>query len=92
MEGLYLLLVEVLYNCLDADLADNLLVNKALPQGQLLLLKLEEVSALRVCRDRRVDEFGIADETSVKVVIVCNNLHLVLAEYEKGDTHAPPPL
>ena len=46
MQGFYVLLVNVRDNCIDASLADDLLVYKALPQGQLLLLKLEEVYSL----------------------------------------------
>ena len=48
MQGFYVLLVDVCGDCLDANLADNILVDKACPQGQMLLLKLEEVSELRV--------------------------------------------
>ena len=48
MQEFYVLLVDVRYDFLDADLAGDLLVDKALPKVQLLLLKLEEVSALRV--------------------------------------------
>ena len=48
MEGIYVLLVDVHDDLLDADLADDLLVYEAHPQGLVLFLKLEEVSALCV--------------------------------------------
>ena len=73
------------------DLANNILVDEARPQCQLLLLKLEEVSAFCVCRDHWVDEFGLVNATAVKVVVVCNDPHLVLAEYEREIPVLPPP-
>ena len=79
-ERLYVLFVKVLDDCLNADLDYNILVDRAFPQVQLLLLKLERVSDFRVCRDLRVDKFGIVDATAVKVVVVSNHPHLVLAE------------
>ena len=48
MQGFYVLLVDICGDCIDADLSKDLLLDNARPQGQLLLLKLEEVSDLRV--------------------------------------------
>ena len=81
MEGIYVLLVDVRDDRLDTDLANDLLVDEACPQVQLLLLKIEEVSSLRVCCDRRVDEFSLFDAAAVKVIVVRGDPHLVLAEY-----------
>ena len=66
-------------------------LDKACPQGQILLLKLEEVSALRVRHDRQVDDFGLVDATAVKVVVVRDDPHLVLAEYGWKIPVPPPP-
>ena len=90
IEGLNILFVDVQEDRLDADLADNLLVDEARPQGQIILLKLEEVSALRIYRDLRVDKFGFVDATASKVVIVRDNPHLVLDEYERVLPPPPP--
>ena len=83
MEGINVLFVDVCDNRLDAELADDLLVDKAFPQCQLILLNLEEISALFVCFYLWVYEFGLVDATAVKVVVVRDNPHLVLAEYER---------
>ena len=47
VEGIDVMLVNVCDNCLDIDLADDLLVYETRPHGHLLLLKFDEVSALR---------------------------------------------
>ena len=78
MEGIDVLFVNISDDRIDANLADKPLVYKSLPHGQLLLLKLEEVSALCICHDFRVDNFGIFDATAFEVVVVGNNSHLVL--------------
>ena len=91
MEGLDILFVDVRDDPLDADLDNNLLVDKAHPYVQLLLLKLEEVYALRFCCDFRVDEFGYFNAAAVKVVVVGENPDIVLAEYEREIPVVPPP-
>ena len=92
MEGINVLFVDVCDNRLDAELADDLLVDKAFPQCQLILLNLEEVSVLCVCCDLWVYEFGLVDATAAKLVVVCDNPHLVLAEYEQEIPMVPPPM
>ena len=92
MEGLNVLFVDVCENRLDSDLDVNILVDESRLQGQLPLLKLEEVSSLCVCRDHRVDKFGIVDATEVKVFVVRNDPRLVLVEYERDIPMTPPPM
>ena len=91
VELLDVLFIDVRDDLLDADLADNLMVDKACPHGQMLLLKLEEVSALRICRDLRVDEFGIFDAAAFKVAVVGDDPHLVLDEYKREIPVVSPP-
>ena len=78
-------------NRLDADLADDLLVDEACPQGQMILLKPDEVSDIRVCCYCWFDEFKTVDVTAVKVVVLRDIPHLVLAEYERDIPMVPPP-
>ena len=79
MEGLNLLFLNICDNVIDANLADNLLVDESRPHGQVLLLNLEKVSALHTCCDQQVEEFRIFDATAVKVLVVQDDPHLVLA-------------
>ena len=91
MEGLNVLFVNIRDDRLDSNLSIDVLVDEARPHGQILLLKLDEVSALCICCDFRVDELGIFDATAVEVVLVGDNQHLVLDEYEREIPTPPTP-
>ena len=90
-EWAYCIVCDVFDDHFDANMANDLLVDKARPHGQLLLLKLEEVSDLCICRDWPAEKFRIFYATAVKVVVVRNDPHLVLDEYDREILVVTPP-